>query len=702
MEEPESPSPRSSDRSTPTRTRESRTGYCRSKRRRSSSPSVVGARCLKSAGLKGVKLVLSDAFEAEGGYRASLSRSTWHRCCSVHFMRISSIARMSKASSRRKKMFKTAPIGYVFAQIDIRPRAQRPTPCRRPIAAALSKARVRSWTRPKPMSSPSWSWVQKPIGRTSAFDQSARRPRSKEVKRRARSVRHLSPTTASIMLSAGRHPARGHDGEMAHDAACSLCVARRPWHRALADEEPSIALDHGQVARLITNDQGCRPSQKSTTTIDATQTRGSGPRRSGVITAYNMRAATGVSFMDEMMHQFVRVDFERFKALKAFSIDLRQFNILVGPNNAGKSTILAAFRILAAALRHANSRNPTLVRGPDGTVSGYGVDLTSISVAEENIFYDYDDSQAAIVTFTLSNRHKLILYFPEQGTCSLVADANGKTTFTTAAFRSNFNCPIGFVPILGPVEHHEPLFQKEAARLALFNYRASRNFRNIWYHYPERFEEFREAIGRTWPGMDIERPEIDRSHEKPRLYMFCPEQRKPRELFWSGFGFQVWCQMLTHLIQSKDTSLFLIDEPDIYLHSELQRQLLGLLRNLGPDILLATHSTEIVTEAETDDILLVNKTAKSARRIRNPNQLAQVFSALGSNINPILTQLAKTRRALFVEGKDFQILGKFSLKLKVLNVGNRRDFAVVPIEGFNPERIRNLVAGMETTLGGKS
>ena len=56
--------------------------------------------------------------------------------------------------------------------------------------------------------------------------------------------------------------------------------------------------------------------------------------------------------------------------------------------------------------------------------------------------------------------------------------------------------------------------------------------------------------------------------------------------------------MLTHVIQSKNVSLFLIDEPDIYLHSELQRQLLMLLRNLGPDILIATHSTEMITESE--------------------------------------------------------------------------------------------------------
>src|ERR1700747_1593405 len=104
--------------------------------------------------------------------------------------------------------------------------------------------------------------------------------------------------------------------------------------------------------------------------------------------------------------------------------------------------------------------------------------------------------------------------------------------------------------------------------------------------------------------MEIERPKIDRSHGKPRLYMFCPEERIPREIFWSGFGFQVWCQMLTYIVKNKSASLLLIDEPDIYLHSDLQRQLLGILKNLGPDIVIATHSTELISEADLNDILV--------------------------------------------------------------------------------------------------
>jgi hypothetical protein len=273
--------------------------------------------------------------------------------------------------------------------------------------------------------------------------------------------------------------------------------------------------------------------------------------------------------------RFTRVEFTRFKAFKKFSLTLRHFNILVGPNNAGKSTVLAGFRILSAAMRRAGSRKSEVVKGPAGIAHGYPIDLGSISVAEENLFFNYDDSEPATVRFCISNGNELILYFPEQGACFLLADSKGKTSHTPTTFRSQFNCRIGFVPILGPLEHNENLVEKDAARLALFNYRAARNFRNIWHHFPDRFDTFRDALVRTWPGMDIERPAIDTSHGKPRLHMFCPEQRIPREIFWAGFGFQVWCQMLTHIIQSNDCAIFLIDEPDIYLHSELQRQLIG-------------------------------------------------------------------------------------------------------------------------------
>jgi AAA15 family ATPase/GTPase len=49
--------------------------------------------------------------------------------------------------------------------------------------------------------------------------------------------------------------------------------------------------------------------------------------------------------------RITRVEFENFKALDRYMLSLEQVNIIVGPNNAGKSTVLSAFRALDTALR---------------------------------------------------------------------------------------------------------------------------------------------------------------------------------------------------------------------------------------------------------------------------------------------------------------------------------------------------------------
>jgi energy-coupling factor transporter ATP-binding protein EcfA2 len=395
------------------------------------------------------------------------------------------------------------------------------------------------------------------------------------------------------------------------------------------------------------------------------------------------------------------VRFSRYKAFRDYSVSLERFNILVGPNNAGKSTILSAFRILAEALRRAKSKSPTFIEGPDGVTRGYQVNLGNVPIATENIFHEYNEMLPASVTFRVSSGDRLVLFFPSRGTCYLICESSGRAITSPSAFKKHFDLEIGFVPTLGPVEHEEPLYQQEAAREALLTHGASRNFRNIWYHYPEFFPQFRQLITETWPGMDIKLPEVDRTHDKALLRMFCPEDRIDREIFWAGFGFQVWCQMLTFIVANRSASLFLIDEPDIYLHSDLQRQLVGLLRSLGPDILLATHSTEIMMEAEHADILLVSKENQAAKRLKSQGQLQSIFSSLGSSIRPVLTQIGRSKMLVFVEGKDFHVISQFAAKLGVAAVANRSRFAVIPAGGFNPTKARAFKEGVEETLGTK-
>lgn len=394
-----------------------------------------------------------------------------------------------------------------------------------------------------------------------------------------------------------------------------------------------------------------------------------------------------------------RVEFFNFKAFEYLSVSFADMNILVGPNNSGKSTILSAFRVLAAGVKRANARNAEVVIGPEGDIFGYVVPLEDLPFSLENIHTNYDESQTTFVKFHFSNKNTLILYFPIGGGAFLIPERAGRAIRTPTNFRREYPFRVEAIPVLGPVEHKEEFVSPQTIQRGLSTHRASRHFRNYWYQFPQDFDIFAQIIRDTWSGMDIQLPEYNYEN----LVMFCKENRIDRELYWAGFGFQVWCQLMTHVVRSRGADLLVIDEPEIYLHPDLQRRLLSILRDAGPDILLATHSTEIVSEADPSDILLIDKTKRTAQRLKDTQQIQGAIDLLGSNQNITLTQLARSRRILFVEGPDdYRILGRFAQMLDFPELASRYDFTVVPAEGFTHwERIQSFAWGVENVLGYK-
>jgi predicted ATPase len=393
------------------------------------------------------------------------------------------------------------------------------------------------------------------------------------------------------------------------------------------------------------------------------------------------------------------IEFRNFKAFAHFSLKLQHMNVLVGPNNSGKSTVLGALRILAEALRKARSKSAERVHGPSGDRLGYHIAEDNLSVSIENVHTDYSDTDTR-VTFRLSNQNSLDLYFPTDGGCILLADTQAKPVRTPAEFKRAFPLAIGVVPVLGPVEHDEQILAEETVRRGLATHRASRHFRNYWYHYHSGFDAFAEMVCQTWPGMTIKPPErADQLSSK--LVMFAEEHRIPRELFWSGFGFQVWCQLLTHITRATNDTLLVIDEPEIYLHPDVQRQFLGILRDVGPDIILATHSTEIMGEADPAEILLIDKAKRSAQRLRDVEGVQAAMNAVGSIQNITLTRLARNRRVLFIEGAfDFKVIRRFARLLGFHDLAAGNDLTPVESGGFTSwERVKATAWGIEKALG---
>jgi hypothetical protein len=395
-----------------------------------------------------------------------------------------------------------------------------------------------------------------------------------------------------------------------------------------------------------------------------------------------------------------RIEFTNFKAFRKFSVALDHVNVLVGPNNAGKSTVIAALRVLEAGLRRARGRSPERLPYAEQQALGYSLSRATLPISTENVATDYDDVVAKIA-YRLSNGNRLEVHFPPDRQFYMVANTEKGPPHSAAQFKAAFPISLTLVPPLGPLEHEEPLVQVGTVDGALATHRASRHFRNYWRNNPENFGEFAALLRQTWPGMEIEQPELVTRGVPPSLAMYCRENRATRELYWAGVGFQIWCQLLTHIIRSTGTSLLVIDEPEIYLHPDVQRQLLGLLRSRGVDVLLATHSTEIIGEADPDEILLIEKTRAAAHRLRDMEGVQGVLDTIGSVHNIALTQLARTRRLVFTEGEyDAKVIRRFAGLLGHLALSTGSGMTHVESDGFAGwERIRDFSWGLQKTVG---
>lgn len=371
------------------------------------------------------------------------------------------------------------------------------------------------------------------------------------------------------------------------------------------------------------------------------------------------------------------VQFKNFKTLENYSVSLDKVNILVGPNNAGKSSILDAFRILHGAYRSVSRKNPGILAGGR---CGYIVSASSIPIAIEHVHTNYNDLPA-VLTYRFGGGKAIQIEFSKSGLITL--ETLGAVPKTAKSFRDEFPLQLYVMPTLGPLENEESIYDSEYVKHWSESHRASRFFRNIWVHEADRFDEFRKLVESTWPGMSISPPEIDWGNQ--RVSMFCRENHIDREVCWAGYGFQIWLQLLTHIVRAQGDEMIVVDEPEIYLHPDLQRKVVSVLKRFVPQVIVATHSVELINEAELEDILVVEKSARSAKRLSDVAGLRHVAELLGSNQNIQLTRVARSKRVLFVEGDDRKFLSRL---LALAGVAETDDISYVPLGGYSQwERI---------------
>jgi predicted ATPase len=141
-----------------------------------------------------------------------------------------------------------------------------------------------------------------------------------------------------------------------------------------------------------------------------------------------------------------------------------------------------------------------------------------------------------------------------------------------------------------------------------------------------------------------------------------------RDLMVEGSGFLQWLSVYT-LATNPLVDMLLLDEPDAHLHASLQQQMLDKLRDLaeltGKQVLVATHSTEILRSAEPEQILELRAAGRHrARYLSEQEQKVGLLAGLGSDYSPRIDSLRRTKKVLFLEGRsDADVLRSIAGKL---------------------------------------
>lgn len=377
---------------------------------------------------------------------------------------------------------------------------------------------------------------------------------------------------------------------------------------------------------------------------------------------------------------------QNFRGFSDHKIEFGSETILIGKNNAGKTTVIEALRVLSVC----QARIPTAVYEPvpawlDGHCAGAGFhfSLETIDFGFSNIQHAYNSSQPAIIRAKSSNHTEVHIFLgrgPKEVFCQL--RLSQRALVHSRAMASKSFGKVKVMPPVGSLLPHEKRISKERLSKYLNGYLAYRHFRNQLYERPADYRLFKKLLEDTWNGLAIQHFENDHGDGRNEFSLLVREGRFTSEISWHGHGLQAWMQTVWFLARNDKNSTVVLDEPDVYLHADLQRKLIKLIESLGFDqAIIATHSSEIIGDVPFNHVTVVQKRDRVSKPAEMANEIQTALKGMGSLHSIQLAKVAYHGLIFFVEGDDKPFLTDVAYKLGPRKFDAFSSMAIQEIKG---------------------
>ncbi|MDP9299299.1 MAG: ATP-binding protein, partial [Actinomycetota bacterium] len=264
--------------------------------------------------------------------------------------------------------------------------------------------------------------------------------------------------------------------------------------------------------------------------------------------------------------------------------------------------------------------------------------------------------------------------------------------------------PIVYVPSsVGVVDREE---YRTPARIGslIAGGRAHEVLRNLLLElkHRDRLQELTDIISSYFAG-SIDRVEFELDSDEYINVTY--HEDSDHDLFSAGAGFLQVLQLLTFLVLERP-GVLLVDEPDAHLHSSLQRIVVDVLRkasqDLGLQVLLATHSKEIVNYVDPSELLVIDRKASTLKGLGEHESAISVLESLGSVDSIDAYQVITQRKVLLVEGgSDTKILRILASKRGSHIFEGPDRLVLVETSGESTPEARTDLALLERMVGNK-
>ncbi len=391
-----------------------------------------------------------------------------------------------------------------------------------------------------------------------------------------------------------------------------------------------------------------------------------------------------------------QIEIQNYRGFKKHRITFRKNVLLVGKNNAGKSTIIEILRVCSLILLKAKTSSyiavPSWISEWKSEESRYKIkgispDIKGLIKQYKTISHRYNEEQT-YAKITFKNNFVVEIYYSlDEHIFAILHKPDGKNIKSKNKENIESIPKIAVLPQIGPLLIEEKVIGEDYVKRSELLPVTSLHFRNKLYNDNDNIEELKILIHKTWPGLNYESLT---TNEESVLNLLVRDSDFVAEIGVMGHGLQMWLQILWFLLCNKDAISLIIDEPDVYLHADLQRRLHYLLEGTGKQIILATHSLEFIVNTNPNDILIVEKSKPTSGYAKNMPGVQKIIDDIGLSANIELIKFASAKKCIFVEGDDAKIL-----KIFYKTLFKNSKFADIPCFKTQGKSARNKVLWAE-------